>query len=108
MVVILLAFITANHEAADSLVGQQCLIDREVGEILFDRDPLLRVERLTRLDSIERGRWIVGVIGERVRWQSRRKVVAHTLRVRSSPVHAPAHVGHVPAHIRAIGVSASR
>lgn len=60
VVVILLAFITANHEAADSLVGQQCLIDREVGEILFDRDPLLRVERLTRLDRIERGRWIVG------------------------------------------------
>lgn len=108
MIVVLLAFVTANNQPANSLMGEQRLVDREVGEILLDRDPFLRIERLTRLDRVECGRRIMGIVGERIWWQSRRKVVAHTPRVRSSRVRAPAHVGHVRAHVREIAAEASR
>lgn len=52
-------------------MGQQRFVDREVGEILLDRKALMRIQRLPRLDGIERGGRVGGVPGERIRRQAR-------------------------------------
>ena len=72
VVVVLVAVLTADDETADPTRGQQCLVDGEVRKVLFDRQPLRGVQRLTRLDRVQRGRRVVGISGEGVRWKTRR------------------------------------
>ena len=81
VVVVLLAFVAGHHQAANSFVRQQCLVNRQVGEIGLDRGPLLRVQRLAGLDFVERRRRVTRVIGERVRRQTRWQVVTHDLHI---------------------------
>ena len=90
VIVVLLAFVAAHHQTANSLVRQQCLVDRQIGEIGFDGDALLRVQRLARLERVERRRRIARVIGERVGRQTWRQVVTHGSTVRSPAGIAPA------------------
>lgn len=52
-------------------MGQQGFVDGEVGEIFLDREALMRIQRLTGLDRIERGRRVGGVSGEGIRRQAR-------------------------------------
>ena len=86
VVMVLLAFVAAHDQAANSLVRQQCLVNREIGQIGLDRGPLLRVQRLPGLQGVERSRGVARVVGERIGRQTRREVVAHdsTLRSRHS------------------------
>lgn len=67
VVVVLLTFVAADDETANSLVRQQRFVHREIGEVGFDRRPLVRIQRLARLDGVERRRRIVRIVGERVR-----------------------------------------
>lgn len=50
---------------------QQGFVYGEVCEIFLDREALMRIQRLTGLDRIERGRRIGGVSGEGIRRQAR-------------------------------------
>jgi hypothetical protein len=52
--VVLLTFVATHHETANTFVGQQGLIDRQVGQVGLDCQPLLGVQRLAGLDSIQR------------------------------------------------------
>jgi hypothetical protein len=88
--VILLAFVAAHHETANSLVRQQRLVYREVGEIGLDRSSFLRVQRLAGLECIERRRRVARVIGERIGRQTRWQVISHESTLRSSTGIAPA------------------
>jgi IMP dehydrogenase len=95
VVVILLAFVAADDETANSFVGQQGLVDGQVRKIRLDGGPLLRIEWLTRFQGVERRRRIAGIVGERVRRQSWWQVVSHAPRLRSLPGIAPALARHV-------------
>jgi hypothetical protein len=88
--VVLLAFVAADHQTANSLVRQQRLVHRQVGEIGFDRGPLLRIQRLARLERIKRRRGIARVIGERIGRQTRWQVITHASTLRSGTGIAPA------------------
>ncbi|GAA3726815.1 hypothetical protein GCM10022238_46790 [Gordonia hankookensis] len=66
MIVVLVAVVAHHDESADPPLGQQCLIDREVGQILLDRHPLVLIERDAGLHRVERRGRIAGVICERV------------------------------------------
>ena len=90
VVVVLLAFVAAHHQAANSLVRQQCFVDGQIGEIGLDRGALLRIQRLARLDRVQRRRRVARVVGERVGRQTRREVVAHGSTLRSRAGIAPA------------------
>jgi hypothetical protein len=87
---VLLAFVTAHLETANSLVRQQRFVHRQIGEIGFDRGPLLRVQRLARLECIKRRRRVARVIGERIGRQTRWQVISHESTLRSRPGIAPA------------------
>jgi hypothetical protein len=87
---VLLAFVAADHQAANALVGQQSLIDREIGQVGLDSDALLRVQWLAGLDRVERSGRITWVVGERVRRQTRRQVITHGSTLRSGAGIAPA------------------
>lgn len=79
VVVVLLAVFADHHQTPHTVRCQQCLIDREIGQILFDRHPFGGIERRARLEGIQRRRRVAGIVGERVRGQARRKIVAHVL-----------------------------
>lgn len=84
VVVILVAVVTAHHQAADSPVGQQCFVDREIGQIGFHSCALVRVQGLAGLQSLQRSRRVTRVVSERVGRQARRQVVAHVSTVPGS------------------------
>lgn len=67
VVVVLLAIFAAHDETANTAVAEQCFVDGQISQILLDGKPLLRIQRLSRLDSVEGGRWVGGVTGERIR-----------------------------------------
>ena len=90
VVVVLLAFVAAHHQTANSLVRQQRFVHRQVGEIGLDSGPLLRVQRLARLDCIKRRRGVARVIGERIGRQTWWQVITHDSTLRSSTGIAPA------------------
>src|SRR5882757_7583769 len=90
VVVVLLAFVAAHHQAADSLVSQQRLVYRKVCEIGLDRGPLLWVQRLARLEGIKSRRGVARVIGERIGRQTRWQVITHGSTLRSPTGIAPA------------------
>ena len=100
VIVVLLALVAADHEAANSLVRQQCFVDGEVCQIGFDSGAFLRVQRLPRLQGIERRRRIARVVGERVRRQSWWQVVSHAPRLRNRPGIPPAVARHVAGNIK--------
>lgn len=54
VVVLLLAVLAGNHEAAHPTVDKQCLVDGKVGKVLFDRVAFLGVQGLTGLQGVER------------------------------------------------------
>jgi len=83
VIVVLLALVAADHQAANTLGRQQSLVNSQVGKVGFDRHPLLRIQRLAGLDSIQRRRWVTGVVGKWVGRQTRWEVVAHASRLRS-------------------------
>jgi hypothetical protein len=64
-------------------VSQQRLVDRQVGQIRLHRGPLLGIQRLARLDGVERRRRVTRVVSEGIGRQTRWEVVAHTPTVRS-------------------------
>src|ERR1700730_347052 len=90
MVVVLLAFVAAHHQTANSLVRQQRLVHCQVCEISLDRGPLLQVQRLPWLDGVEGRRGVARVIGERIRRQTRWEVITHVSTLRSGAGIAPA------------------
>ncbi|GAB4604925.1 hypothetical protein MAHJHV58_47240 [Mycobacterium avium subsp. hominissuis] len=90
MVVILLALVAAHHESANTLVRQQRLVHGQIGEVGLDGHPLLLIQRLSRLDGIQRRRRITGVVGERIGRQTRWEVVAHASSLRSPAGITPA------------------
>jgi len=77
VVVILLAFVAGDHQAADPSVREQCLVDGQIGKIGLHRHPLLRVQRLRGLDVVEQRRGIARIVGERIGRQARWQVVSH-------------------------------
>ncbi|BBZ79765.1 hypothetical protein MANY_51020 [Mycolicibacterium anyangense] len=89
MVVVLLAFVAADHQSADALVGEQGLIHRQVGQISFHRSTFLGVQGLAGLQCIERRRGIARVVGERIWRQAWWKVVAHASTLVSTAGIAP-------------------
>jgi hypothetical protein len=70
-------------------VPQQCLVHGEIGQIGLYRGALLRIQRLSRLDRIQRSRRVGGVVGKRIWWQAWWKVVAHDTTLRSAAGIAP-------------------
>jgi hypothetical protein len=88
--VVLLALVAAHHEAANSLVRQERLVHREVGEISLDRGSLLGIQWLARLERIKRRRGVARVIGERIGRQTRWQVITHDSTLRSPTGIAPA------------------
>ena len=84
VIVVLLAFVAAHHQSANSLVRQQRLVDRQIGQVGLDRDALLRIQRLARLDGIQRRRRVARVVGERIGRQTWWEVVSHDSTLRSA------------------------
>ncbi len=54
VVVVLLALVAADDEPANALVRQEGLVHGQIGQIRFDGYAFLRIQRLSRLDRIER------------------------------------------------------
>ncbi len=71
VVVVLLTFVAAHHQATNTFVCQQGLVDRKVGEVGLDRGALLRIQRLARFEGVKRRRRVAWVVGERIGWQTR-------------------------------------
>jgi hypothetical protein len=94
---VLLTFIAAHHQAANTLVRQQSFVYRKVGEVGFDRHLLLGIQWLARLDGVQRRRRIAWVVGKWIGRQTRREVVAHGSTLRSRAGIAPAPVRCRPA-----------
>ena len=90
VIVVLLTLVAAHHESANSLVRQQGLVNRQVGQVGLDRHSLLLIQGLSRLDGVQRRRRVAGVVGERVGRQTRREVVAHASSLRKRAVITPA------------------
>jgi len=90
VVVVLLAFVAAHHQAANSLVRQQSFIDSQVGEVGLHRGPLLRIQRLARFQGVKCRGWVARVIGERIGRQTRWQVITHDSTLRSATGIAPA------------------
>ena len=84
-----------SHQAANSLVRQQCFIYREVGQIRLDSGALLGIEWLPRLDRVEGRRRVAGIVGERIWRQTRWQVISHDSTLRSAAHIAPAVRRHV-------------
>lgn len=84
VVVVLVALIAADHQTAEPPVGEQCFVDREIGQIGLHRGAFLRVQWLAGFQSVQRRRRVTGVVGERVGRQARRQVVAHVSTVPGS------------------------
>lgn len=74
---IFVAVIADHDEAAYAAVREQGFIDCEIGEILFDSQSLIGIERYAGLDGVQRRRRIAGIVGERVWRQAWWKVVTH-------------------------------
>lgn len=89
VIVVLLALVAAHNEAANPLVRQQRLVDRKIGQVSLDRQPLLLIQRLARFNVFQRCRRVTGVVGEGVGRQTRREVVAHPSTVRKRAVIMP-------------------
>ncbi|GAA2774007.1 hypothetical protein GCM10010533_08950 [Mycolicibacterium pallens] len=70
-------------------MGEQCLVDRQVRQIGFDRGALLGVQGLPGLQCIQRSRRVGRVIGERIWWQAWWEVVAHESTLRNAAGIAP-------------------
>ncbi len=77
VVVVLVAVITHDDEAPDAAVGEQRLVDGEVGQVFFDRQPLVLVQRDARLHAVQCGSGVARVVGERVRREAGWQVVTH-------------------------------
>jgi hypothetical protein len=90
VIVVLLAFITADHKSANSLVRQQRFVYRQIGQVGLHRGALLRVKWLPGFEGVERSRGVARVIGERIRRQTRWQVVTHGSTLRSGTGIAPA------------------
>lgn len=88
VVMVLVAVIAAHHQAADALACQQRLVDGEVSEVGFDGGAFLRVQRLARLQSVQRRRRITRIVGERIRRQAWWQVVAHASHITRAPLGA--------------------
>jgi hypothetical protein len=71
---------------------EQRFVDGQIGQIGFHRGAFLRIQRLSRLERIQRGRRVGGVVGERIWWQAWWKVVAHDTTLRSAAGIAPGNV----------------
>ena len=67
VIVILFAVLARHDQTADAAVGEQCFVHREIGEVFFDCEAFLQIERLTGLELVECSRWIRGVTRKRVR-----------------------------------------
>ncbi len=100
VVVVLLTLVATHHQSANTFVRQQCLVNRQVGQVGLDRHPLLGVKRLTGLHVIQRRRRVAWIVGEWIGRQTGREVVAHgsTLRSRAgiAPALDPQTSPHVP------------
>ena len=64
---------------------QQCLVDREVGQIGLDRSALLGIQRLPGFQCVQSRRRVTRVVGERVGRQAWWQVVAHGSTLRERP-----------------------
>src|SRR4029079_4662745 len=90
VIVILLTFVAADHQPANALVGQQCLVHGKIGQIGLDGNAFLRGERLARLQCVERRGGVARIIGEGVGRQTRWQMVTHSTTLLSTPGVAPA------------------
>ncbi|BCN50238.1 hypothetical protein RE9416_35390 [Prescottella equi] len=112
MVVVLLAIVAAHHESADAAVAQECFVHREIREIFLHCETLVGIERLTRLDRVERSGRVGGVTSEGVRGKAGRQLIAHNTTVRRSARSALADharcVAERPCAARSEPISASR
>ena len=89
VVVIFLAVVADHDEAANSPVGEQRLVDGEIGEILLDREPFALVQGDAGLHRIQHRSRITGVVGERVWWEARWEMITHISTVTDSTTCAP-------------------
>jgi hypothetical protein len=81
VIVILVAVLAHDDQAADPTMGQQRFVDRQIGEILLDGDALVLVERDAGFHRVESRRRVAGVVGERIWRQSGWKMVTHNTTV---------------------------
>jgi len=89
VIMVLLTLVAAHHQTANPAMGQQRLVDREVCEVGLDRRALLRIQRLTGLQSVEGSRRITRIVGERIWRQAWWEVVAHASTLASAAGIAP-------------------
>lgn len=106
VVMVLAAVLAHDDQAAYTAIGQQGLVECEIGEILLDREPLVLVQRDTRLHAVQCGCGIAGIVGERIRREAGWQVVTHHTTVADPRVRAPqAFTGR--AHLLRVGRATS-
>lgn len=86
---VFLAVVADDDEPTNPTMCQQCLIDGEVGQILFDREPLTLIQGDARLHRIQHGSRIAGVVGERVWWKARWEMITHDSTVTDCSARLP-------------------
>lgn len=89
VIVVLLALVAAHYKSTNSLVRQQSFVYGQIGQVGLDGHPLLLIEGLARLDCLQCGRRVTGVVGKRIGRQTRRQVVAHPSTLRKHAVITP-------------------